>query len=152
MLFIEYWDVIENPTGETYQQLIKLLCDYSDQFYFVTRKELKYNKAILEKFHPYLIETYQTKEWANTRTFGPAATVYVLTANEETCKLLQELSTNLYDWIAPHLPEDLTFQKNNFSWFLSTTHEGFAGFSIRSDYYRNLIHQVDGLKIELATE
>ena len=38
---MEYWELIENPTGETYRDLIKLLCDYSDTFYFITRKELK---------------------------------------------------------------------------------------------------------------
>ena len=145
---MEYWNLVENPTDRTYRQLIKTLCHNSDKFYFITRKELKYNKEILKQFQPYTIETYKTKKWANTITEGPPATVYVIEANMESCKLLQDLSNSLYDWVAPNLPEDLTFIKNNFVWFTCTTHEQFGGFNIRSDYYRKLILQIDGLKIE----
>ena len=145
---MEYWDLTENPVDEIYRKLIKVLCNNSDKFYFVTRKELKYNQEILVQFKPYTIESYKTKEWANTITKGPAATVYIIESNTETCKLLQQSANNLYDWVAPSLPEDLTFIKNNFAWFSCTTHEKFGGFSIRSDYYRNLISEIHGLKIQ----
>lgn len=145
---MEYWDLTENPADEVYRELIKVLCDNSDKFYFINRKELKYNKEILVSFEPYVIESYQTREWANTITKGPSATVYVIESNEETRKLLQCLADTLYDWVAPNLPEDLTFIKNNFVWFSCTTHEEFGGFSIRSAYYRNLIGEVHGLKIQ----
>ncbi len=145
---MEYWNLVENPAGETYQQLIKVLCDHSDKFYFVTRKELKYNQEIFTQFKPYTLKTYKTKKWANTIAKGPAATVYVIEANQDTCKLLQQTANTLYDWVAPDLPEDLTFLKNNFAWFSCTSHEEFGGFSIRSEYYRKLLDQMTGLKIE----
>lgn len=145
---MDYYSLVENPTGETYRYLIKTLCDYSDKFYFVTRKELKYNQKVLAKFEPYIIETYETKNWANTITKGPAATVYVIEVNQDTQKLLQQLAKKLYDWVAPNLPEDLTFMKNNFAWFSCTTHEKFGGFSIRTEYYRNIVEQIPGLKID----
>ncbi|MBD8006704.1 hypothetical protein [Bacillus norwichensis] len=145
---MEYWDLVGNPAGETYRQLIKVLCDYSDKFYFVTRKELKYNPDILAQFKPYALETYRTKKWANTITKGPAATVYIIEANQDTCRLLQQTASTLYDWVAPDLPEDLTFLKNNFAWFTCTSHEEFGGFSIRSEFYRKLLDQVPGLEIE----
>ncbi|WP_062353487.1 hypothetical protein [Bacillus kwashiorkori] len=145
---IENWELKENPTGETYRQLIKILCDHSDKFYFITRKELNYNKNIIQLFVPYILEVFQTKEWANTKTLGPPANVYMVSANEATCQLLQQLANTLYDWVSPHLPEDLTFIKNNFPWFTSTTHEQFAQFSIRSQYYKNIICEQSNLKIE----
>lgn len=145
---IEYWDLTTNPTDETYHALIKVLCDHSDTFYFITRKKLSYDQDVLAEFDPHIIETYQTKEWANTITMGLPATVYLMKANEQTCKLLQLHATGLYDWVAPKLPEDLTFIKNSFTWFSSTTHEKIGGFSIRSDYYRKLIHTVPGLKVQ----
>ena len=145
---MEYWELIENPTGETYLHLIKVLCGYSDTFYFVTRKELKYDQGIIAKFEPYTIEIYKTKKWANTITKGPAATVYVIEANRNTCELLQQSAKALYDWVAPNLPEDLTFMKNNFAWFSCTSHEEFGGFSIRSEYYRKLLDRIPGLKIK----
>ena len=145
---VEYWELTENPSGEMYKKLIEVLCKHSDTFYFVTRKELKYNQRILDQFKPYFIERYQTQEWANTITRSPAATVYVIESNPETMKILQESANALYDWVAPNLPEDLTFLKNNFEWFTCTTHEEFGGFSIRSQYYKNLMCEIPGLKIK----
>lgn len=147
---MEYWDLIENPSNEIYRKLITVLCNNSDKFYFITRKELKCNHEILELFKPYVLQTYQTKEWASTITKGPEATVYVIDSNIETCHLLQQVANSLYDWVAPQLPEDLTFIKNNFEWFTSTTHEEFGGFSIRSEYYRNLIGEIHGLQLQKA--
>lgn len=144
---MEYWDLIENPTGITYKKLVEVLCTHSDSFYFITRKELKYNKDTLKRFEPYIIEKYKTQKWANTITEGPSATLYLVEANEYTCRLLQELSESLYDWVSPNLPEDLTFIKNNFEWFTCTTHERFGGFSLRSDYYKDLINKIEGIKI-----
>lgn len=145
---VEYWGLAENPKGEIYKSLIKLLCDNSDMFYFVTRKELKYNREIMAQFEPYMIETYQTRKWAGTETTGPAATVFVIESHEETYKLLVTYANSLYDWVAPELPEDLTFLKNDFVWFSCTTHEEYASFSIRSDYYKNLILGIEGLAWE----
>ncbi|MBA4537275.1 hypothetical protein H1Z61_08995 [Bacillus aquiflavi] len=145
---MEYWALGENPAGESYRKLIGMLCDHSDKFYFVTRRELKYNQDIFIQFKPHIIETYKTKKWANTITKGPAATVYVIEANKDTCELLKQSAGTLYDWVAPNLPEDLTFLKNNFAWFSCTSHEQFGGLSIRSEYHRQLLGQITGLKIE----
>ena len=145
---MEYWELTENPSGEVYKNLIDVLCTYSDTFYFITRKELRYNPLILEQFEPYIIETYKTKEWANTLTAGPPATVYLIQSNPETCKILQQSANSLYEWVAPNLPEDLTFIKNNFEWFTCTTHEEFGGFLIRSEYYKKIMSQIHGLKIK----
>lgn len=144
---MQYWSLVDNPSGKTYKQLISVLCSYSDLFYFVTRKELKYNLDRIAQFAPYTKQTYKTKKWANTITKGPAATVYVIEANQDTCMLLQEAANTLYDWVAPNLPEDLTFIKNDFPWFTCTTHEESGGFTIRSDYYRKLLDQITGLNI-----
>lgn len=144
---MEYWELIENPKGEVYQQLIKTLCELSDKFYFITRKELKHDKEVLKQFEPHMIETYKTKKWANTITTSAPATVYVIESNEETCHLLLQFSDSLYDWVAP-LPEDLTFIKNNFTWFTCTTHEEFGGFTFRNKYYKNIILNIEGLKLE----
>ncbi|MBU8568562.1 hypothetical protein KM914_19480 [Virgibacillus pantothenticus] len=78
---------------------------------------------MFEKCRPYLIETYQAKVWAFTITKGPAATIYEVEANYDTCNILQQSANALYDWVAPNLPEDLTFIKNNIAWFSCTSHE-----------------------------
>ncbi|MFI8684549.1 hypothetical protein [Rossellomorea sp. NPDC077527] len=148
---IEYWDLCKPTIGETYRSLIKTLCANSDTFYFITRKELSYDQDVLKKFNPYIVNRYTTKEWANTMTMGPPATIYQMEAIEQTCLLLQQCAHGLYDWVAPTLPEDLTFIKNDFPWFSSTTHEELAGFVIRSKYYRNIILNVPGLHV-LRTE
>lgn len=147
---MEYWQLQANPSGETYKKLIRLLCDQSDHFYFVVRKELKTEEQlapILQLFQPYLIDTYRTKQWAGTRTKGPAAAVYVMQANKHTRKLLQELADSLYSWIAPELPEDLTFFKGNREWFSCTTHEKYGGFSLHSLEEQRAVLAIPGLNV-----
>lgn len=145
---VEYWELLENPQEETYKRLMKVLCDHSDKFYFVTRKELSYNEEIIAQYKPYFLEIYKTKKWAGTETTGPEATVYVVEINKETYKMLISHANSLFEWVAPELPEDLTFIKNEFEWFFSTTHEEFAAFSIRSEYYKNIMMSIEGLKLE----
>lgn len=145
---MEYWDLIDNPRGESYMSLIDLLCVHSDTFYFVTRKELDYDMEIIEQFQPYVIEQYKTKEWASTRTSGPAATVYKIEVCPQARRLLKKFANSLYDWVAPKLPEDLTFIKNNFVWFFSSSHEEFAHFHIRSPYYEKVITEATELHIK----
>lgn len=113
---------------------------------------MKYHSAILDQFTPYILESYKAKKWADKETLGPSAIVYVIDTNTNTCQLLQQLATSLYDWVAPNLPEDLTFIKNNFEWFSCTTHEEFGGFTIRTDYYRNVLKKIPGLKVEKVNE
>lgn len=144
---MDYWDLVNNPTGKSYTSLIDLLCAHSDTFYFVTRKELDYDAKVIEQFQPFIIEQYKTNEWASTKTSGPAATVYKISVCSQTCQLLKKLANSLYDWVAPHLPEDLTFIKNDFVWFFSCSHEEFAHFQIRSPYYEKIITQSDELNI-----
>src|SRR5690625_6709846 len=110
---VEYWDLTENPKNEIYKGLIKVLCNNSDRFYFITWKELKYNKEIIAQFEPYVTETYKTKKRAGTETKGPAATVFVMESNEETYKLLVKYVYRLYNWVASKLPENLTYIKIN---------------------------------------
>ncbi|MCC5803639.1 hypothetical protein [Rossellomorea vietnamensis] len=145
---IEYWDLTSDPTGDTYRALIQSLCTHSDSFYFITRQELPYNQEILREFDPWIFKRYKTKNWANTATLGPPATVYQMEANKQTCLLLQQSAQSLYDWISPVLPEDLTFIKNGFTWFSSTTHEEMAEFVIRSECYRNIIKSIPGLQVK----
>jgi|SRR5690625_692008 len=145
---MKYFELIENPTGVTYERLIKVLCDYSDKFYFVTRQELDYDEMIVQQFTPYLLRKYRTKEWDATITDGPKATVYEIAINDRTYQLLQSLANSLYDWVSPNLPEDLTFIKNNFTWFYSCTHEEYATFSIRSKYYEQLMLGIDHLQVK----
>lgn len=145
---VNYYDVTENPTGTTYNALIQTLCDHSDSFYFITRAEFKYDEAVLAQFAPHVLHTYKTQKWETTTITGKAATAYVIEANADTCALLQQHASSLYDWVAPKLPEDLTFTKNDFHWFTCCTHEKFAMFSIRSAHYEQIMLNVDGLSVE----
>ena len=142
-----YWHLVENPTGKTYEQLIHVLCEHSNTFYFVTRKEFRYNEHILEQFRPFVINTYKSKSWAGTVTQGPAATIYEIKVNKATCRLLQQLSNSLFDWVAPNLPEDLTFLKDGQVLFSSTTHEKMGCFEL-SENEQHLIYEIEGLEVE----
>lgn len=126
-------------TAEQYKMLVNFLCDNSDSFYFVMRKELKYDLRNVACFDPYLIKSYEAKTWSNTITLSYPAKVNLYEVNEDTRKLLLSLGGKLYDWVAPQLPEDLTFIKNSFEWFVSTTHEEKAMFLLKSKYIKEML-------------
>ncbi|WP_153731809.1 hypothetical protein [Sporosarcina obsidiansis] len=145
---MDYWEITGNPTGAVYENLMQVLCAHSDEFYFITRKELTYDRTVLDQFAPYMKNSYKTKTFAQTITKGPAATVYVIESSPDTLELLIKSANSLYDWVAPQLPEDMTFLKNNFEWFSCTTHEEQAIFSLRSEYYKQLVRNIDGLQVQ----
>ena len=60
---VNYYDVTENPTGTTYNELIQALCDHSDSFYLITRAEFQYDEAVLAQFAPHVLDTYKTQKW-----------------------------------------------------------------------------------------
>ncbi|WP_153721100.1 hypothetical protein [Sporosarcina cascadiensis] len=132
---MDYWEIDGNPTGVVYENLMKVLCVHSDEFYFITRNELTYDWSLLDYFAPYIKSNYKTKTFAQTITKGPAATVYVIESTPDTLKLLIKSANSLYDWVAPQLPEDLIFFENNVEWFSCTIHEEQATFWLRSEYY-----------------
>lgn len=149
---MDYFDLLEDVAGESYEAFIEFLCEHSDKFYFITRKELDFPKEALQKFKPYIIKQYKTKEWESTITAGPAATLYEIEINHQTIDLLKSSANKLYDWVQPELPEDLSFLKNGFPWFYTCSHEEFAHFQIRSDFYRNLILANEHIKVQQIKE
>ena len=144
---MECWCLTDNPRGSVYRHLIQVLCKNSDRFYFVTRKEIKYDPEPLAQFAPYIIETYRSNKFGTTITHGTAATVSVITVNKETRLLLQSLADSLYQWVGPRLPEDLTFIQNGFKWFTCTTHEEMGLFRFHSEYQKKTVEQIEGLEI-----
>jgi hypothetical protein len=146
---MEYWPLLENPKGNVYRRLMQVLCANSDRFYFITHRDFDYNHAILEEFKPYCIEICRTNKWGSTQYGGAAPTIYIIEAKQYTCKLLQDSADSLYDWNYP-LPEDLTFLKNGYTWFVSISHEKVGGFYIYTDHQRDLLKQIPGIIIEKA--
>ncbi len=78
---MEYWELIENPCDNVYLDLIKVLFDQSDRFFFVTFKNYIDNSELFEKIKPYVLNSYKTNKWAMT-TYGKKATVYEIQTNK----------------------------------------------------------------------
>lgn len=115
-----------NPSGDAYRALIKILIEQSDSFYVVTRGELQYEPEPIELLVPYAKDIHKTKQWGQSKTKGKAATLYEFPATKEMRHLLVHLADSLFDWVAPGLPEDLTFLRDGQIIFTSIAHEGIA--------------------------
>ncbi|MBM7836993.1 hypothetical protein JOC54_000224 [Alkalihalobacillus xiaoxiensis] len=156
------FDIVQEPKGEIYSELLDVLFEVSDRFELILRNDmLGKNKKkaidsyelILAKLAPYLIEMNEKSEWASNRLVGGAtAFVYEYKATEEAKLVIKQLSDSLYQWIMPKLPEDLSFYKNGRVVIAVSSHEEFA--TLFPDHTHNAertlrkLNHIEGLLLE----
>jgi len=112
------------------------LLNYTDTFSFVIREEQHISKEaidIIEHLKSYLIETKKVSEWPGTNLLWGKVTLYSYYFNNESAYILYTTEDNLYKWLLPDRPEDLTFYKNDKPFFVSITHEKDAFFEVEEN-------------------
>jgi len=98
----------------------------------------------------YLIERKTVSKWPGTEllvnNYFPDnyADICRYAFNKETSSILCNSNENLFEWLEPNFPEDLTFYKNDRPIFVSITHEKDAYFEIdeadKNYFVSNSIH------------
>ncbi|MDB5207268.1 MAG: hypothetical protein JWR72_2343 [Flavisolibacter sp.] len=124
-------------TGVTsLKEILLALLNYTDTFSFVIREDQHVsNEAmdLLEHLKVYLIETKKVSEWPGTNLLWGKVTLYLYYLNNESAYILYTTEVNLYKWLLPDKPEDLTFYRNDRPFFVSITHEKDAYFDVDND-------------------
>ena len=91
----------------------------------------------MEKLGPHLLSVTQETEWPGTRLFDDTATVHRFSFNFETAQILKDAAGRLYDWIQPHLPEDLSILRHDGSpWLVTITHERYSSVYLNDAEYQ----------------
>lgn len=119
--------ISSDPKNKVYKDLLDLAFSVCSRFILVVRKDINISrnaKSVLESLAPFLIEAKEQFEWPGTKYFGEKpATVYYFKTDEKAKRILLEASNSLHTWVQPHLPEDLSFIKNQEPWLINTSHE-----------------------------
>lgn len=116
------------PKNSYFYQLVDLLKIISKHFILIKRDQLYFNDGIsslLEKLSIHLVNKTFSNEWPGTELLDQdKAIIYRYKVNDDTINILKKHSNSLFDWIAPGLPEDLCFFREDDTVILgSITHE-----------------------------
>ena len=125
------FDIVAEPKGQTYIDLINFAAVRCVSFSLVWRDQFKFEQSayeIKQALRPFLISNDRTEEWPGTTLIGHQAIVRHYRVADESVKLLQ-IADGLYSWLQPSLPEDLAFYASgDTAWLASISHESQAWF------------------------
>ncbi|WP_248628182.1 hypothetical protein [Paenibacillus durus] len=143
-------EILEEPVGNTYKQLISLAFNICDEFILVKRDQIELSKnseLLIKELKPYVTAIRKQNEWPGTQLLGHNADVYYFDCKPELEQLLTNKAERLYQWMQPELLEDLCFYKNKEEWLITIAHEiqGFIKTTDRQEILR--IREIEGIMI-----
>ncbi|KOY17409.1 hypothetical protein [Paenibacillus xylanivorans] len=142
--------ILEEPTGVAYKQLVSLAFSLCDEFILVKRDQIELNedgKRFIEEIKPYIKEIKKQEGWPGTQLFGHYADVFYFDCNEELKQILLRKVDRLYEWLQPELLEDLCFYKNNKEWLVTITHEKEGIIKTTDNQEILMIREIEGIMI-----
>ena len=142
--------LLEEPSGITYTQLVSLAFSLCDEFILVKRDQIDLNKngeALIEKLKPHIKEIRRQEEWPGTRLLGHYADVYYFNCTEALKRILLRTTDRLYEWSQPGLLEDLCFYKNKEEWLVTVGHEGIGIIKTTEREEILKIREIEGIMI-----
>lgn len=125
-----------NTKVTSIKKISSALLNYVETFSFVIREEENVSNEVmdlLKNLKIYLIDRKRVSEWPGTKLFWDQAIFYTYHFNNESAYILYRSEDNLFKWLLPDRPEDLTFYKNNKPFFVSITHERDAYFEFEDN-------------------
>lgn len=105
-----------------------------------------YCELILDRLNPYLLGAKDSSEWPGTVLYGKTAIVRTYCYSEETVAIIKNITTSLYDWRSPNLPEDLCLLRNDLTpWLISISHEEDGYFHCSKSEINSLLEFIPDL-------
>ena len=138
------------PTDNLYYQLLEIaqsICKYALLVILHTIPVDVTAKLALEQLTPFLVSITESNEWPGTILTNSTAQIYKYNLETECINVLKKLSTRLYDWKQPYLPEDICFLKEDGSaWLVTTSHEADSYLFLTDQEYFQLLEEVPALR------
>lgn len=132
------YDVIKEPTGNTYRKLIDLALENCKTALLVVQRQNPLAQTAINTMNllaPYLKLQREEAEWPGTKLFAGKTALVTYYHFEQGCADILKMATNsLYSWNQPELPEDLCFIRSDGEpWLVSIAHELDAYFYITAE-------------------
>lgn len=144
------YDLLDEPTGQTYSRLLQTAGQVCSEFHLV----LKPSPAslgvdsVLARLRPYLLRQVEASEWPGNQAVGWTAQIYRYRLTLESREVLEHSAPGLYAWVQRSLPEDPAFFRADGSlWLATITHERDAFFELSPDEHRSLRHALPEIRL-----
>src|SRR3954464_1956669 len=140
------FDFVDEPRGSVYRRLVELAVNRTSFAYVVVRADGIGDSGVLSALkilRPEEIGQRAVTEWPGTRLLSTETAVLAqYRCSARLASLLLSLTTGLYDWVHPSLPEDLGFLRADDSvWLASIAHESDAFMEMSDDEWQELADQ-----------
>jgi hypothetical protein len=152
------FNIVKEPRGELYRNLIEAAANQTTSAYLIVRASIKLHpsgRAALERLASHASGSHMVRAWPGTTLLGSEqAQMTEYRMNGALAQLIGELADGLFDWQQPDLPEDIGFLRGDGSvWLATTTHEHDAYFELTPDEFGILNRLVPRLShyVEPAT-
>jgi hypothetical protein len=146
------YNLLKEPTGNAYSELITFALEHCTSFIFVIRHSIPLDDSsakIINKLQPFLIQKTEKSEWPGTKLLNGTATVFQYKLTTETASLLINFVKNIFSWIQPDFPEDLSFiRENGNPWLVTISHEKDAYFLLSHKEKEELHLQIPELVLQ----
>ena len=143
-------DIIAEPKGQTYIDLLNFAASRCESFSLVWRKQFQFESSahqIANALKSFLISNVRTDEWLGTKLIGHEAVVRQYRVADKSIEILCSVN-GLYSWLQPQFPEDLAFYSSgNVGWLASVSHEHDAWFLNESLSLDEIYGHVSGIEI-----
>jgi len=121
---------------DAYKRILALVGRLCERVQFIVRTEHAGAKsdAELRAIEPWRLTQRVVSSWPGTILFDGTATLSEYALNPEVDAFLKTKAQRFSEWVAPGLPEDLCFLRQDGSWLLaSVTHEGDVFIEVSND-------------------
>jgi hypothetical protein len=143
---------INEPNGKTYTNLIRYSLKFCSSFLLILRPSVLIESSglkIINELQPYLIKKSVESEWPGTKLLGNDAVVYNFKLNSETVEFLTYITSSLYSWLQPNLPEDLCLLTDEGDpWLVTISHEKDGYLRVSDEEKENIIKEIPELVLK----
>lgn len=145
-----FYSLIQEPQQICYHKLLDYSLYKCKFALLIIRHSIKLSVSgenILSYLDNHLIESNNSSEWPGTRLFNEIATIHKYKYTKEFVEIIKTVSSSLYEWEQPKLPEDLCLLRDNQEpWLVTISHEKDAYFHLSEDEMINLLKFLPELK------
>jgi hypothetical protein len=146
----ERYSIVVEPSGEIYQRLLQRLTQYCDEIMLVIREPgvaTARAKEVVAALSSALISESEKDEWPGTKLRGKTASVFRYRLDDAVREILCESVQNLYGWVPPERPEDLSMWENGRPMLTTVAHERDGYLDLTSGQVQELRDIVPDLRL-----
>jgi hypothetical protein len=144
------YDLLAEPTGETWASLLHALSRYAVSLQMVVREDLPLSKKgrdLLAALQPHLLQERKGAAWPGTMLLCGEAAIVRFELNASVIAAVLEVAEGLYAWQQPDLPEDLALLAEDGTAILTSIAHERDGYLTSSDAeHESLVRAVPVLR------